>query len=88
VGMQVRWEGSGTKPAGEYAFFYGKGNKNFKYVQVSLCEGIISAVKRIEFVSDRISHIILRGYYCHICVLNIYPKTEDNVDYVKDCSYE
>jgi hypothetical protein len=29
VGVQgVRWEGGGTKPAGEYTFFYGKGNEN------------------------------------------------------------
>jgi hypothetical protein len=25
---KVRWEGSGTEPAGEYTFFYGKGNEN------------------------------------------------------------
>jgi hypothetical protein len=29
VGVEeVRWEGSGTEPAGEYTFFYGKGNEN------------------------------------------------------------
>jgi hypothetical protein len=29
VGVQeVRWEGGGTKPEGEYTFFYGKGNEN------------------------------------------------------------
>jgi hypothetical protein len=29
VGVQeVRWEGSGTEPPGDYTFFYGKGNKN------------------------------------------------------------
>jgi hypothetical protein len=29
VGAQeVRWEGSGTVPAWEYTFFYGKGNEN------------------------------------------------------------
>jgi exonuclease III len=29
VGLQeVRWEGSGTVPAGEYTFFYRKGNEN------------------------------------------------------------
>jgi hypothetical protein len=29
VGVQeVRWEGSCTVPAGEYTFFYGKGNEN------------------------------------------------------------
>jgi hypothetical protein len=27
VGVQeVRWDGSGTEPAGQYTFFYGKGN--------------------------------------------------------------
>jgi hypothetical protein len=27
VGVQeVRWDGGGTEPSGEYAFFYGKGN--------------------------------------------------------------
>jgi hypothetical protein len=29
VGVQeVRWEGGGAEPAGEYAFFCGKGNAN------------------------------------------------------------
>jgi hypothetical protein len=29
VGVQeVRWEGGCTEPAGEYTFFYGKGNEN------------------------------------------------------------
>jgi hypothetical protein len=32
---------------------------------------IISAVKRVEFVSDRMSYIMLRGRCCHIIVLNI-----------------
>jgi hypothetical protein len=32
VGVQeVRWEGGGTKPAGKYTFFYGKGNENDKF---------------------------------------------------------
>jgi hypothetical protein len=26
--QEVGWEGSGTEPAGEYTFFYGKGNEN------------------------------------------------------------
>jgi hypothetical protein len=34
VGVQeVRWEGGGTKPAGEYTFFYGKGMRIMNYVQ-------------------------------------------------------
>jgi hypothetical protein len=46
---------------------------------------IISAVKRVEFVSDRTSYIILRGCWCHINVLNVHAPTEF---YVKDNFYE
>jgi hypothetical protein len=28
VGVQIRWDRGGTKPAGEYALCYGKGNEN------------------------------------------------------------
>jgi hypothetical protein len=52
---------------------------------------IISAVKRVEFVSDRISYITLRVRrvrWCHIFVLNIHASTDDKIDYVKDSFYE
>jgi hypothetical protein len=49
---------------------------------------IISAVKRVEFVCDRMSYIILRGRWCHIIVLNVHAPTEDKTDDVKDSSYE
>jgi hypothetical protein len=32
---------------------------------------IISALKRVEFFSDRISYMILRGRWCHIIALTI-----------------
>jgi hypothetical protein len=51
-------------------------------------ERIISADKRVEIVSDRISHIILRGRWCHIIVLNVPSPTEDKTDDVKDSFYE
>jgi hypothetical protein len=51
-------------------------------------ERIISAVKRVEFVSDRMSYIILRGRWCHIIVLNVHAPTEDKTDDVKDSFYE
>jgi hypothetical protein len=49
---------------------------------------IKSTVKRVEFVSDRMSYIILRGRWCHIIVLNVHPPTEDKTDDVKDSFYE
>jgi hypothetical protein len=49
---------------------------------------IISAVKRVEFVSDRMSYIILRDRWCHIIVLNVHAPTEDKTDDVKDSFYE
>jgi hypothetical protein len=41
---------------------------------------IISAVKRILFVSDRKSDIILRDRWCQIIVLNIHGTVEDKTN--------
>jgi hypothetical protein len=51
-------------------------------------KSIISAVKRVEFVSDRMSYIILGGRWCHIVVLNVQATREDKIDDVKDSFYE
>jgi hypothetical protein len=83
--QEVRWEGG----AGEYTFLYGKGNENNESgTGSSVHKKIISAVKRVEFVSDRMSYIILRGHWCHIIVLNVHAPTEDKIGDVKDSFYE
>jgi hypothetical protein len=48
---------------------------------------IISAVKKVEFVSGRMSYIILRVRWYHIIVLNVQAPTEDKTD-DKDSVYE
>ena len=35
---------------------------------------IVSAVKTVDFVSDRMSYILLRGRWCNIIVLNVRKK--------------
>jgi hypothetical protein len=45
---------------------------------------IISAVKRIEHISDMMSYVILRGCWSHIIVLNAHAPIEDKTDDVKD----
>ena len=44
---------------------------------------IASAVKRVEFVSDRVSYIVLRGRWCNI-VLNVHAPSEEKSDESKD----
>ena len=49
---------------------------------------IVSAVKRVEFVSDRESYIVLRGHWCNIIVLNVHALSEVKHDDSKDSVYE
>jgi hypothetical protein len=35
--QKVKWDRCGTEPAGEYTFFYGKGNENHELGTVFLC---------------------------------------------------
>jgi hypothetical protein len=87
--QEVRWEGGGTEPAGEYTFFYGKGNENHELgTGIFVHKRIISAVKKVEFVCDRMPYIILRGCWCLIIVLNVHAPTADETDDVKDSFYE
>jgi hypothetical protein len=42
----------------------------------------------MEFVSDRMSNITLKGRWCDIIVLNVHAPTEDKDDDIKDSFYE
>jgi hypothetical protein len=66
-------DSSGIEP------FYRKGNEDH--------ERIISKNKRLEFVNDRLSYIIMRGYWCDI-VLNVQAPTGYKTNDMKDNFHE
>jgi exonuclease III len=90
VGVQeVRWDKGGTEQADDYTFFYGAGNEDHQLgVGFFVHKRIISAVRRVEFISDRMSYIILRGRWCNIFVANVHTPCEHMSDDVKDSFYE
>jgi len=45
-------------------------------------------VKRVEFVSDRLSYIVLRGRWLNIIVVNVHATSEEKSDEAKDSFYE
>jgi exonuclease III len=86
VGVQeVRWEKGGTERAEDYTLFYGQGNGDHRLgTGFFVHKRILSAVRRVEFISVRLSYIILRGRWCNVIVLNVHAPCEDKGDDVKD----
>jgi exonuclease III len=70
VGIQeIRWEKGGTEQAEDYTFFYGQGNGDHRLgTGFFMHKRIVSAVRKVEFISDKMSDIILGGCWCNIIV--------------------
>jgi exonuclease III len=90
VGVQeVGWDKEGTVRPGEYTFFLWQRQENHQLgTGFFVHQRIVSAIKRVEFVSDRVSYIVLRGRWCNILVLNAHAPKEENGDDSKDSFYE
>jgi len=81
--QEFRWDKGGTERAGAYIFYMEKENHQLG-TGFFVHHRIVSAVKRVEFVSDRVSYIILRGRWCNIIVLNVHAPSEEKNDDSKD----
>jgi hypothetical protein len=49
---------------------------------------IIAAVKRVEFVNNRMSYIVPKGRWFNIIFLNVHAPSEEKSDDLKDSFYE
>jgi len=63
AGVQdVRCDREGRVRAGDFNFIHGKRNEIHQLGRGFFVHNrIVSAVKRVEFVSDRVSNVVLRG---------------------------
>jgi hypothetical protein len=77
--------GQWHQTCGRIHIFYRNGNENQELgTGFFIRKRIISAIKRVGFVSGRMSYIILRGRWCQVIVLNVHAPTDDKTDDVKD----
>jgi hypothetical protein len=49
---------------------------------------LLSAVTKVDFISDRLSYMVLRGRWCNIIVVNAHAPTGKKSDDLKDSFYE
>jgi hypothetical protein len=64
--QEVRWDKGGSVIAGDFVFLYGKGNGNHHMGTVFFVHRRkVSTIKRVEYFSYRVSHIVLRGRLCN-----------------------
>jgi hypothetical protein len=66
----------GTETSGDYIFCSGNEHENHEFgMEFFIQKRTMSS----EFISDRLSYIILRGGWCSVIVLNVHDPVEDKL---------
>ena len=73
--QEFRWDNGSTLRAGNYNFFCEKWNENlYLWTAYFVPHRILWEIKRAENISDRMSHVLLRGRWFNI-FLNVHAQT-------------
>ena len=75
--QEVRCDKRDMVSAGDNNFFCRKGNEHHQLGKgLFVHHRIVSRVKTVEFVSNRVLYIVLRGRWCNIIILNVHAPSE------------
>ena len=81
--MRQRGDGKGR------GYFLWKSNrKSSTGNRIFVHHRIVSAVKRVEFVSDRMSYTVLKGRWCNTVIFSMHAANEKESNDSKDSFYE
>ena len=85
---KLRWPGEGSQESGSFSLFYKAAERPEYGTGFLVGRRFLSAMREVQFVSDRISYIILKGKLHDFVIVNIHGPTEDKNNKMKDEFYE
>ncbi|EFN64073.1 Craniofacial development protein 2, partial [Camponotus floridanus] len=86
--QETRWTGEGSLNVGSYAFHYGGSEIHSFGVGFMINKKILSAVKNVKFINERLGLLVVQGRWYKIAIINGHAPTEDKDDEIKDGFYE